>query len=53
MKDNKKTGWRRWNGGQECDMDDGPCACGAWHSPDEERVQEAPIYVRTFRGAKA
>ena len=19
------------NGGQRCDMDDGPCACGAWH----------------------
>ncbi len=21
----------RYNGGQRCDMEKGPCACGAWH----------------------
>lgn len=25
---------KRSNGGQECDNDDGPCACGAWHKPE-------------------
>lgn len=25
----------RYNGGILCDMDVGPCACGAWHRPDE------------------
>lgn len=25
---------KRSNGGQECDNDDGPCACGAWHVPE-------------------
>lgn len=24
------------NGGVPCDMEDGPCACGAWHSHGEE-----------------
>jgi hypothetical protein len=23
------------NGGEECDVVDGPCACGAWHSRQE------------------
>ena len=23
----------RFNGGQRCDMESGPCACGAWHKP--------------------
>lgn len=25
----------RTNGGVECDMFDGPCACGAWHKKEE------------------
>lgn len=25
----------RYNGGQRCDMLVGPCACGAWHKPEE------------------
>ncbi len=45
---NERTGWMRYNGGQECDMDDGPCACGSWHTVDEERVQKMPIWVDTF-----
>jgi len=28
---------RRWNGGVECDVEIGPCACGAWHSLDENK----------------
>jgi hypothetical protein len=44
----ERTGWRRWNGGRECDMDDGPCACGSWHSVDESRVFAAPIWRATF-----
>lgn len=47
-KDPKWTGWTRYNGGQKCDMDDGPCACGAWHSKDEEHVQKMPIWMHTF-----
>ena len=27
----------RFNGGERCDMDVGPCACGAWHTAHEER----------------
>lgn len=30
----KKKDYGR-NGGVECDTDDGPCACGAWHKPDK------------------
>ncbi len=26
----------RRNGGNACDMDAGPCACGAWHKPGQE-----------------
>lgn len=26
-----RTGPPRYNGGTLCDMDEGPCACGAWH----------------------
>jgi methionine synthase II (cobalamin-independent) len=26
---------RRTNGGVECDTDNGPCACGAWHKPED------------------
>lgn len=34
-------GWpRRANPVTECDMLVGPCACGAWHSEDEEWVQQ-------------
>lgn len=46
--DTEKTGWVRWNGGQKCDMDVGPCACGAWHSKEEKIVQLNPIYMDTF-----
>lgn len=42
------TGWTRYNGGQKCDMDEGPCACGAWHSKQEKIVQLNPIYMGTF-----
>lgn len=27
--------YKRTNGGVECDSDNGPCACGAWHRPEE------------------
>ena len=27
----------KWNGGVLCDMDNGPCACGAWHWHDMEK----------------
>lgn len=26
---------RRFNGGVECDTEEGPCACGAWHKREE------------------
>lgn len=31
-----------YNGGVRCDTIEGPCACGAWHNPDEmaEKIQE-------------
>ena len=44
LADKKRTGWRRFNGGQECDMDKGPCSCGAWHDLEEERVKRSPIW---------
>jgi hypothetical protein len=28
----------RKNGGVECDVEAGPCACGAWHNPDEKNI---------------
>jgi hypothetical protein len=34
---------RRTNGGQVCDNDDGPCACGAWHKPTDAEVQANPV----------
>lgn len=45
---NDRTGWIRWNGSIQCDMDDGPCSCGAWHFVTEERVKRWPIYRSTF-----
>jgi hypothetical protein len=30
----------RTNGGVQCDMDSGPCACGAWHNPESSLVTE-------------
>jgi len=29
-----------YNGGQGCDVLDGPCACGAWHKMDWEKCQD-------------
>jgi len=29
---------KRSNGGVECDVIEGPCACGAWHRPSERIV---------------
>ena len=45
--DDTYTGWRR-NNARSCDMDEGPCSCGAWHSKDEDRVFKAPIYKMTW-----
>jgi hypothetical protein len=28
-----------YNAGVKCDMTDGPCACGAWHTPEQQRRQ--------------
>lgn len=42
---------QRTNGGVLCDVDDGPCACGAWHHPgefDEYRRVEAGDVVALF-----
>jgi hypothetical protein len=30
----------RYNGGTRCDMERGPCSCGAWHSPQSGTVKE-------------
>jgi len=47
LKSAYRTGWRRWNAGVECDMDAGPCACGAWHNHDEQRVSKWPLFRDT------
>lgn len=32
-----------FNGGQACDVLDGPCACGAWHKLEEDRKGLTPL----------
>lgn len=44
----ERTGWKRRNG-SECDLDDGPCSCGAWHNTKEDRVFRAPIWKDTWK----
>lgn len=33
----------RTNGGRTCDVDHGPCACGAWHKPTDSEVVANPL----------
>jgi hypothetical protein len=43
---------KRTNGGIECDSDNGPCACGAWHKPDDilpEQLLYPVLEVRRLR----
>ncbi len=47
LSSDKLTGWQRWNGGVQCDLDDGPCSCGAWHKVTEDRVKQYPIWRDT------
>lgn len=35
-----KSRGKRSNGGQECDIDNGPCACGAWHTPENISAEQ-------------
>lgn len=44
---------KRSNGGKECDVDDGPCDCGAWHIPETispEQLIDPEAEVLRLRG---
>jgi len=47
------SGLRLFNGGQECDLLSGPCACGATHNPQElpQRIfrSRVEMYLQRFR----
>ncbi len=40
MEEEEKIAYHRTNGGQACDVDEGPCACGAWHYPQDIRSDQ-------------
>jgi len=37
----EKSKTHRSNGGIRCDVDDGPCACGAWHKQPENILNKS------------